>query len=106
LNPNDSSYDKHCDDDDDDGELDPVVEQLLTVLWEAAREASEDRSGKVWSLAKISKRADLPMSTLRRYLTQLQSAGVVDVQIDEEGRGSAALTGEGRELCEALFGEP
>jgi DNA-binding MarR family transcriptional regulator len=106
LNPNDSSYDKHCDDDDDDRELDPVVEQLLMLLWEAAREASEDRSVKAWSLAKISKRADLPMSTLRRYLTQLQSAGVVDVQIDEEGRGTATLTGEGRELCEALFGEP
>jgi hypothetical protein len=106
VNPNDSSYDKHCDDDDDDNALDPVVEQLLTLLWEAARESSESGSDKPWSLAKISKRADLPMSTLRRYMTQLQSAGVVDVQIDDEGRGTAKLTGEGRELCEALFGEP
>jgi predicted transcriptional regulator len=102
LNPNDPAHDKHCDDTDDDGELDPVVEQLLMLLWEAAREPS----GKAWSLAKLSKRADLPMSTLRRYLTQLQSAGVVDVQTDEEGRGLAALTAEGLELCEALFGEP
>jgi predicted transcriptional regulator len=46
------------------------------------------------------------MSTLRRYFTQLQSAGVIAVQMDEEGRGSASLTGEGLELCEALFGEP
>lgn len=102
MNPNDPAHDKHCDDSDEDGELDPTIERLLMLLWEAARESS----GKSWSLAKLSKRADLPMSTLRRYLTQLQSAGVVDVQMDEEGRGSAALTGEGMELGEALFGEP
>ncbi|MBN3754494.1 helix-turn-helix domain-containing protein [Paraburkholderia sp. Tr-20389] len=102
MNPNDSAHDKHCDDDDDDNELDPTVEQLLQLLWEAASESPE----KPWSLAKISKRTDLPMSTLRRYLTQLQSAGVIAVQMDEEGRGTATLTDEGRELCEALFGEP
>jgi predicted transcriptional regulator len=102
LNPNDAAHDKHCEDDDDDNELDPTVEQLLMLLWEASRESP----GKPWSLAKISKRADLPMSTLRRYFTQLQSAGVIAVQMDEEGRGSASLTGEGLELCEALFGEP
>jgi DNA-binding HxlR family transcriptional regulator len=45
------------------------------------------------------------MSTLRRHLTQLQSAGVVTVDIDEDGRGHATLTEEGRELCDALFGE-
>ncbi|MEM5434589.1 helix-turn-helix domain-containing protein [Paraburkholderia diazotrophica] len=102
MNPNDPAHDKHCDDTDEDGELDPTVEQLLMLLWEAARESP----GKSWSLAKLSKRADLPMSTLRRYLTQLQSAGVVNVRMDEEGHGSAALTAEGLELCEALFGEP
>ncbi|MEX3934869.1 helix-turn-helix domain-containing protein [Paraburkholderia phymatum] len=102
MNPNDPAHDKHCDDTDEDGELDPMVEQLLMLLREAARESS----GKSWSLAKLSKRADLPVSALRRYLTQLQSAGVVDAQMDEEGRGSAALTAEGLELCEALFGEP
>ncbi|CAG9201208.1 Transcriptional regulator [Paraburkholderia sabiae] len=102
MNPNDSAHDKHCDDDDDDNELDPTVEQLLMLLWEAESESP----GKPWSLAKISKRCDLPMSTLRRYFTQLQSAGVIAVQMDEEGRGTAALTEEGRELCEALFGEP
>lgn len=102
MNPNDSAHDKHCEDDDDDNELDPTVEQLLMLLWEASRESPD----KAWSLAKISKRADLPMSTLRRYFTQLQSAGVVAVQMDDEGRGSASLTAEGRELCEALFGEP
>ncbi|MEM5344251.1 Rrf2 family transcriptional regulator [Paraburkholderia azotifigens] len=102
MNPNDSAHDKHCDDDDDDHELDPAVEQLLMLLWEAAN-ASPD---KAWSLAKISKRSDLPMSTLRRYFTQLQSAGVIAVQMDEEGHGTATLTDEGRELCEALFGEP
>ncbi|WP_109479524.1 transcriptional regulator [Paraburkholderia sp. C35] len=102
MNPNDSAHDKHCEDDDDDNDLDPTVEQLLMLLWEASRESPD----KAWSLAKISKRADLPMSTLRRYFTQLQSAGVVAVQMDDEGRGSASLTAEGRELCEALFGEP
>jgi len=104
VNPNDSAHDKHCDDDDDDNGLDPTVEQLLMLLWEAASATAGD--GKPWSLAKISKRAELPMSTLRRYLTQLQSAGVIDVQMDDEGRGTALLTAEGRELCEALFGEP
>jgi DNA-binding MarR family transcriptional regulator len=101
MNPNDSAHDKHSDNADSDGELDPALAQLLMLLWEAARTSPD----KPWSLAKLSKRADLAMSTLRRHLTQMESAGVVDVEIDEEGRGSAKLTAEGLELCDALFGD-
>ena len=101
MNPNDSAHDRHGESAGNDGELDPALAQLLMLLWEAARTSPD----KPWSLAKLSKRAELAMSTLRRHLTQLESAGVVDVEIDEDGRGSATLTAEGRELCDALFGE-
>jgi hypothetical protein len=80
--------------------FDPVVAVVLEQLWMA----SADGSGKPWTLAKLAKRAGLPMSTLRRTLTMLKSAGLADFDIDEEGRGMAALTGPGRALCETVTG--
>lgn len=56
------------------------------------------------SLARISKRAGLPMSTLRRILTALEDAGIVSVTLSEDGRGSAALTEQGRGLAASLQG--
>ncbi len=82
--------------------IDPVVERVLTQLWAAA----VDRSGKVWSLAKLAKRAHLPQSTLRRYLTSLTEAGIATVTLDEAGLGSSTLTEFGRSICEDLFVDP
>ena len=80
--------------------IDPVVEGLLGHLWEAANEPG----GKVWSLAKLSKRAQMPQSTLRRYLSSLTEAGLVSVTLDEAGLGSSTLTEFGRSVCTDLFG--
>jgi IclR helix-turn-helix domain len=80
--------------------IDPVIETLLTQLWEAANE----RDGKIWSLAKLSKRSQIPQSSLRRYLTSLTEAGLVSVTLDEAGLGSSTLTEFGRSVCVDLFG--
>jgi DNA-binding transcriptional ArsR family regulator len=79
--------------------IDPVIETLLGQLWEAANE----RGGKIWSLAKLSKRAQIPQSSLRRYLTSLTEAGLVTVTLDEAGLGSSTLTEFGRSVCMDLF---
>jgi hypothetical protein len=44
------------------------------------------------------------MSTLRRNLTSLKAAGIVDVEIRADGTGSATLNVAGLEFCETLFG--
>jgi hypothetical protein len=80
--------------------IDPVIEALLGQLWEAANESS----GKIWSLAKLSKRSQIPQSALRRYLTSLTEAGLVTVTLDEAGLGSSTLTEFGRSVCSDLFG--
>jgi hypothetical protein len=80
---------------------DPQV-QLVVVLGElwGARNESPD---KPWSLAKLSKRAQLPMSSLRRLLTELTAAGLVDVELRPDGTGSAVLTEQGAQVCADLF---
>ena len=85
---------------DDEGGLDPAIAALLMQL----HEASQTAPAKAWSLAKLSKRSALPMSTLRRLLVQLEAAGLVEMTIADDGTGSAGLTDEGRHLCAELFG--
>ena len=80
-------------------EFDPVLLSVLAQLWQASR-AAPDRA---WSLAKLSKRAQVPMSDLRRGLTQLQGAGLVAVTAGEDGRECAVLQHQGLALCAALF---
>ncbi|WP_277183736.1 helix-turn-helix domain-containing protein [Caballeronia sp. BR00000012568055] len=80
--------------------IDPALVAVLTQLWRAKSEAPD----RTWSLAKIAKQADLPMSTLRRQLAGLSDAGLVEMQMSEEGTGSAWLTDEGVTLCMAVFG--
>ncbi|KVD47307.1 hypothetical protein WS61_09740 [Burkholderia sp. ABCPW 11] len=80
--------------------LDPALVATLATLHEAA----SDPAGKAWSLPKIAKRTQLPMSTLRRVLTQLDAAGLSATTLNEDGTGSAALTDEGRAVCAQLFG--
>jgi DNA-binding IclR family transcriptional regulator len=85
----------------DNDELDPLIATLLLNLWEASR----DPANKPWSLAKLSKRTQMPMSGLRRTLTQLEASGLVVVTMHEDGTGTAALSVEGLELSAALFGQ-
>ncbi|MCY0854597.1 transcriptional regulator [Cupriavidus sp. D39] len=85
-----------------DADIDPAILAVLVVLCQAGREGG----ASPWSLAKIAKRAALPMSVLRRVLTQLQSAGLADVAIDEEGRGHASLTQAGAALAAQVFPDP
>lgn len=80
-------------------ELEVQLVEVLVELWRAHQAAPE----KPWSLAKLSKRSQLPMSTLRRLLTELNSTGLVDVVILPDGTGSAELTAQGLEVCAELF---
>ncbi|MBF6987829.1 MULTISPECIES: Rrf2 family transcriptional regulator [Cupriavidus] len=82
-----------------DHDIDPAILAALQVLNQAPRDAAT----APWSLAKIAKRAQLPMSVLRRVLTQLQSAGLADFAIDEAGHGHASLTQAGAELAAQAF---
>ncbi|RKU05415.1 transcriptional regulator [Burkholderia sp. Nafp2/4-1b] len=87
-------------DESDESPLDPALVATLATLHEAAT----DPSGKTWSLPKIAKRAQLPMSSLRRVLTQLDAAGLSATTLNDDGTGSATLTDEGRTMCAQLFG--
>ncbi|MGI4856457.1 MAG: helix-turn-helix domain-containing protein [Janthinobacterium lividum] len=79
--------------------IDPLQVGVLLELW-AAWQASPDAP---WSLAKLAKRVDVPMSALRRALTQLDDAGLVALSAPEAVRATAALSVAGRELCARLL---
>ncbi|MDV2205187.1 helix-turn-helix domain-containing protein, partial [Burkholderia pseudomallei] len=83
-----------------DSGCDPALVAVLLRL----REAAVDARGAPWSLAKLAKRAGMPMSALRRALTRLDAAGVTETIVREDGTGCAALTAQGRQWCDALFG--
>ncbi|WP_414447367.1 ArsR family transcriptional regulator [Burkholderia sp. 22PA0099] len=85
----------------DDGGLDPVIVAVLACL----RDALTETPGRAWSLAKLSKRSQVPMSTLRRTLTQLDGAGLTHTEIGEDGIGHVILSDEGVALADALFSE-
>jgi hypothetical protein len=88
----------HIQEEDAGEALDPVIASVLHTLWAAANDPGE----KAWSLAKHSKRAGIAMSTLRRALTQLEMAGLVDVTLGDDGRSAAALNAAGREFFTAF----
>jgi DNA-binding transcriptional ArsR family regulator len=81
-------------------DLDPAVAAALAQLAAADRETPS----LACSLARLSKRAELAMSTLRRALTALQDAGLVELRGLDGERPTAALTAAGRAFCAAVFG--
>jgi DNA-binding IclR family transcriptional regulator len=82
-------------------DIDPALVAVLAQLWRARTETP----GRAWSLAKLAKQAGLPMSALRRQLTGLTDGGLVEMQMSEDGTGSAWLTEEGVNLCQSVFGD-
>jgi DNA-binding IscR family transcriptional regulator len=82
-------------------EIDAALVATLTQLWRAHQETP----AHPWSLAKLSKQASVPMSTLRRQLSGLEDGGLVVTLINDDGTGNATLTKEGETLCLAIFGE-
>lgn len=83
----------------DDHDVDPVKVTILRQLWEASREP-----GSLWSLAKLSKRSGVPMSTLLRTLSEFEMAGIVDVTTMDDGRSFASLNATGIEVFPELLG--
>jgi hypothetical protein len=93
-----------------DDEIDPALIAILAQLWRAAQETP----GRPWSLAKLSKQSGVPMSSLRRHLTALSDAALLDpahpADPDANGENAAnpltgALSEAGRELCAQLFAQ-
>ncbi|MBP0600136.1 helix-turn-helix domain-containing protein [Herbaspirillum sp. LeCh32-8] len=64
--------------------------EVLTILNELQADY-ERNDGAPLSLARLSKRTQLRMSTLRRFLSALEEAGVVKVELNEDGTGRAQL---------------
>jgi DNA-binding MarR family transcriptional regulator len=81
-------------------DIDPQLVAILVQLWRAHRETPR----RAWSLAKLSKQAGVPMSSLRRQLTALSSGGLVDTVFHDDGTGVASLSEIGAEVCADLFG--
>jgi hypothetical protein len=88
-------YAAHAVDDRNDVDASPEAQlaRLLAVLADPAAASG-------LSLARVSKRSGLPMSTLRRLLTALADADLAVWSLDDKGRGQARLSPAGRALVE------
>ena len=80
-------------------DIDPAITTVMKLLWLAHQEAT----GKHWSLAKVAKQSGFAMSTLKRLLTRLSDAGLVETETTESGAGTVCLTNTGISFCDALF---
>ncbi|HWW07439.1 helix-turn-helix domain-containing protein [Collimonas sp.] len=82
-----------------------IDDAVLTILSALHAETSGERSHNPqpgMSLAKLSKRVEQRMSTLRRHLSALENAGIVSVVLNEDGTGRASLTPFGMAIFDAL----
>ncbi|MFL9879061.1 helix-turn-helix domain-containing protein [Herbaspirillum rhizosphaerae] len=73
--------------------LPPELVRILDALYQEYQ-----RSQAPLSLARLSKRTELRMSTLRRFLTALEEAGIAIVVVNDDGTGNAILTVAGLKL--------
>jgi DNA-binding IscR family transcriptional regulator len=96
-------------------QIDQALLALLSLLWEAAQTTPD----KPWSLAKISKRSGVQMSTLLRQLNVLIGNALVQTAVrgkkeggdatdteEESGTAIAELTPAARDLCAIIFAAP
>jgi len=83
-------------DDAQDQLQDQFPPELVRILDELYQE--HQRSAAPLSLARLSKRTELRMSTLRRFLTALEEAGIATVVVNDDGTGHAILTAAGLKL--------
>lgn len=83
-------------DDAQDSLQDQLPPELVRILDELYQEYQ--RSQAPLSLARLSKRTELRMSTLRRFLTALEEAGIATVVVNDDGTGNAILTAAGLKL--------
>ncbi|NQE48234.1 transcriptional regulator [Herbaspirillum rubrisubalbicans] len=67
-----------------------VPPEVLLIV-ETLQADAQEKEGAGLSLARLSKRTQLRMSTLRRFLSALEEAGVVKVEMNEDGTGSVTL---------------
>ena len=74
-------------------QLPPELLRILDALFEEYQ-----RSQAPLSLARLSKRSDLRMSTLRRFLTALEEFHIVQVALKEDGTGNVILTERGLQM--------
>lgn len=75
---------------------DQLPPELVRILDELYQEYQRSRAPL--SLARLSKRTELRMSTLRRFLTALEEAGIAVVVVNDDGTGNAILTAAGLKL--------
>lgn len=64
--------------------------EVVAIIGELQADA-EKSGGATLSLARLSKRTQLRMSTLRRFLVALEEAGIVKVELNDDGTGSVQL---------------
>jgi len=89
--PLDSASSDICSDatpeDHAEDQVNPAVAAVLTELWSAWSQ----QHGPL-SLARLCKRSGLRMSTLKRFLTELETCGIVNISVNTRGVECAALT--------------
>ncbi|WP_211462599.1 helix-turn-helix domain-containing protein [Collimonas silvisoli] len=84
---------------------DRIDDAVLAILSALHAETIGERTHNIepgMSLAKLSKRVEQRMSTLRRHLSALESSELVSVILNEDGTGRAALTPFGMAIFDAL----
>ena len=73
---------------------------VIEALWRIGVEWPD----KPCTLAKLSKQSQLPMSILRRKLTMLEEAGLIELALDDGGvTGTVQLSAAGLRMAAELF---